>query len=381
MARCTRPRDRIVRRRVGTRHRALPIAVFATLLAACVQDHPTEAMQPAPEPIERADLVDDDDEAPPEQFAPSSDLPPGWPERLVLGVVPEGDSLDFSALATIGELLSSQLGIPVRASVHEDTSVLAHELADRRVDVALLDLPHALEDRRLSDPETTLQVVRRGRTDALTAWISTRTDEWCPDTVTTTSMQPGRRVRICEHVDASGARDDSDILARLATGDLTLVRPTSSSTLSRYLDHIIAELEGEAREGMTIPEDGPVADDSDDAEDPGVVATATVGSSSLLEALAEGERRIALVRLDGEHIDDPDLVVVGWGPPVPQPVVVLRPGLSPDVAQAVNASLTAVMTVPRGAAAFLDLAGVEGWELLDDESLASAREIIDQAAS
>ncbi len=338
-------------------------------------------MEPASAPIERFDPVRTNGVTPADPPPPADTLPPGWPDRLVLGIVSEGDGLDLSALTTLGELLSLQLGIPVRATVHADTATLADELAARRIDVALLDLPQAIEGERLADSGATLQVVRRGRTDALTAWVSAHVDDWCPDAVATTPIEPGRRVRTCENVDAPGERDDGDVLARLVTGEMALVRPDVSSTLSYYLDRIVDELEREAREDAGVPDPGADADDVEDDEAPDVVTTVNVASSALLATLSDQERTVALVRIDSGDIDASDLVVVGWGPPVPQPVVVLRPGLPSDVTHAVNTALTAVIAVPRGAAAFLDLAGVEGWELLDEDALDSTREVVGDAAS
>jgi ABC-type phosphate/phosphonate transport system substrate-binding protein len=358
--------------------RAGPAAVVSVLtllallgtLAACADADPVTdaAAAPPPEPAPRTMP----DPGPPE---PPEPAPIGWPDPLIVGVFPT--EVDPDALARLGARLSDRLPVRVRTAVLRDSASLASSLAADRIAVALLDPVDAVGvGVSLDGLPQAVRAAGRGR---VTVWVGVDPTRWC--------------------LQGAGAELDGAPRALALTGcsGLATVPPAagvevaSPSALAPDTRVFVVEEAGPALVtyggwpgGLGTRDAGDVLGDEDApaAEDqPGADAEPSTPAVVSLEIarreLADDPGTLVVLPLDLvgalAGTDEGPLVVVGWGPTLPNPMLVPGPGLPAEVWEAFATALVEVVGTPHGAEALLDTLGIEGWAPVDGAVLDLAR--------
>jgi phosphonate transport system substrate-binding protein len=97
----------------------------------------------------------------------------GWPKELVLGLVPalEAEAL-VDNLEPLTEHLEEVLGVPVRSFVPQDYTGLVEALGSGRADIGMLPPFAAMLGQRRYDIESILVSVRKGETGYRSQWFT-----------------------------------------------------------------------------------------------------------------------------------------------------------------------------------------------------------------
>ncbi len=264
----------------------------------------------------------------------------GWPRELVLGLVPalEAEAL-IDNLDPLTDHLEEALGLRVRSFVPMDYTGLVEAMGSGRADIGMLP-PFAamLADRRY-DIETILISTRRGETGYRTQWF-TNDPSVCETEIRFEERQCEARVRGRESVTRRFAYCEGD-LESLREQSVAFVDPNSTS--------------GFLFPAMQLREMG-----IDHQRD--INSLFVRGHDAAALAVYGGDARFGVSYDDVRNMicnQFPDIgervIVFNYAPMIPNDGVQVRPGLAPDLREAIKN-------------AFIDLAESQA-DLPDDEKV------------
>lgn len=245
----------------------------------------------------------------------------GWPEELVLGLVPalEAEAL-IDNLDPLTEHLEQVLGVRVRSFVPMDYTGLVEALGSGRADIGMLP-PFAamLADRRY-DIETILISTRRGETGYRTQWF-TNDPSVCQTEIRYEERQCEARVRGRESVTRRFAYCEGSLEA-MRGNSVAFVDPNSTS--------------GFLFPAMQLREMG-----IDHQRD--ISSLFVRGHDAAALAVYGGDTRFGVSYDDVRNMicnQYPDIgervIVFNYAPMIPNDGVQVRPGLAPDLREAIK---------------------------------------------
>ncbi len=264
----------------------------------------------------------------------------GWPNELVLGLVPalEADAL-VDNLDPLAEWLSQEIGVPVRSFVPQDYTGLVEALGARRADIGMLPPFAAFLGSRRYDIETILVSTRKGEAGYRTQWM-TNDPSVCEE-------EPEVIERVCE----SRVRGRENHVRKFlqCTGDINQVRGQS-----------VAFVDPNSTSGYLFPAVQLMEQGIDPEQDlDGIFVR---GHDAAALALYGGDTRFGVSYEDARNMlcdQYPDIgekvIVFNHAPMIPNDGVQLRPGLPDDLREAIIQ-------------AFLKLAAVQA-DLPDSEKI------------
>jgi phosphonate transport system substrate-binding protein len=234
----------------------------------------------------------------------------GWPRQLVLGLVPalEAEAL-VDDLRPLTEYLSAELGVPVRAFVPQDYTGLVEALGSGRADIGMLPPFAAMLAMQRYGIEPLLLSVRRGEEGYRPQWMTSDP---------TVCREPP-------------VRDENGFLR--CEGDITIMRGRS-----------VAFTDPNSTSGFLIP----VLQLRDHGIDHGrdLRSIFVGGHDAVVLAIYGGDVQFgvayddARTRVAPQFPDVGDRVIVfNYADMIPNDGVQVRPGLPPDLKQAIKDAL------------------------------------------
>ncbi|MCC5864149.1 MAG: phosphate/phosphite/phosphonate ABC transporter substrate-binding protein [Wenzhouxiangella sp.] len=245
----------------------------------------------------------------------------GWPKELVLGLVPalEAEAL-VDNLDPLTEHLAEALGMPVRSFVPQDYTGLVEALGSGRADIGMLPPFAAMLGARRYDIETILISVRKGETGYRSQWF-TNDASVCDGEVEYIERlceprQQGRQPELQRFAQCQGS------LESLRGQSVAFVDPNSTSG---FLFPAVQLMEM----GIDVERD---------------LNSIFVGRhDAAVLAVFAGDTRFGVSYDDarnmvcGRHADVGERVIVfEFAPMLPNDGVQVRPGLPPDLRQAIK---------------------------------------------
>ncbi len=244
----------------------------------------------------------------------------GWPDELVLGLVPalEAEAL-VDNLEPLTDHLEEVLGVPVRSFVPQDYTGLVEALGSGRADIGMLPPFAAMLGNRRYDIESILISVRKGETGYRSQWF-TNDPSFCEGEIEYVE-------RVCE----ARVPGRENVVRRFAQcqGNLEMMR-----------DQSVAFVDPNSTSGFLFP--------AVQLRDLGIDHQRDLnslfvgGHDAAVLAVYGGDTRFGVSYDDARNMicgQYPDIgekvIVFNYAPMLPNDGVQVRPGLPPDLRQAI----------------------------------------------
>ncbi len=244
----------------------------------------------------------------------------GWPKELVLGLVPalEAEAL-IDNLDPLTDHLEQVLGVKVRSFVPMDYTGLVEALGSGRADIGMLPPFAAMLAQRRYDIETILISTRRGATGYRTQWF-TNDPSVCEG-----------EVRFEERICEARVRGRDSVTRRFAycEGNLEAMR-----------GHSVAFVDPNSTSGFLFPAMQLREMGIDHQRD--ISSLFVRGHDAAALAVYGGDTRFGVSYDDVRNMicnEYPDIgervIVFNYAPMIPNDGVQVRPGLAPDLREAI----------------------------------------------
>lgn len=282
------------------------------------------------------------------------------PEELVLGLVPsqEVDQLVLDA-EVLGDLLSEELGIPVRAEVTDSYNALVVAMQSDQAQIGMFGPIALVQAADQAGAIPVLQSVRFGSSTYVTQWFTNDPDRFCETEV----VVDEDGFSFCNGTDSAEAGP---------VGESALANITQDEAIS-FVD------EGSAS-GYYYP--------ATQLEEAGLDPFALSGSffagghpNSVL-SVARGDASVGVSFNDarGNVVEElptvgEDVVVFAWSTNIPNDGVALSSSLSQEVQNMITEAFLAIIETEEGLAAMQAVYSIDGLVPADLDALDAARQV------
>jgi phosphonate transport system substrate-binding protein len=283
-----------------------------------------------------------------------------WPDELVLGLVPsqEVDQLVLDA-EVLGELMSEELGIPVRAEVTDSYNALVVAMQAGQAQIGMFGPIALVQAADQAGAEPILQSVRFGSSTYVTQWFTNDPDRFCDTAV----VVDEDGFAFCNGVNEADAGP---------VGESALLKIAQDEAIS-FVD------EGSAS-GYYYP--------ATQLEEAGLDPFALSGSffagghpNSVL-SVARGDAAVGVSFNDARNnvVEElptvgEDVVVFAWSTNIPNDGVAVAGDLPEDLKDAITAAFLAIAQSEEGLAALDAVYSIEGLVPADLDALDAARQV------
>lgn len=287
------------------------------------------------------------------------------PEVLRLGLVPsaEVDQLVLDAEG-LGDLLSTELGIPVETFVTDSYAALVVAMQSGQADVGLFGPIALVQSVDQAGAVPILQSVRRDSPTYHTQWMTNNPDKYCSTPVVQAENPEGNVFGYCNGTDtAETGPVGEEAIGTLVEGDTVMFVDEGSASGYYY----------PATQIQTITGIDPLT---------GIDAQFAGGHPNSVLAVARGDVEVGVSFDDArEEVleEDPEIgdkvTVFAWSEEIPNDGVAVRGDLPEEFRTQIADAMTAVIETPEGAEAFDAVYSIEGLVPADLSALDVARQV------
>ena len=282
------------------------------------------------------------------------------PEELVLGLVPSQD-VDQLVLDAdeLGELLTDELGIPVRANVTESYNALVVAMQAEQAHIGMFGPIALVQAIDQAGAEAVLQSVRFGSSTYVTQWFTNDPDRFCLDEVVTDE----EGFTFCNGTDTA---EEGPV------GEEALAEITE--------DEVIAFVDEGSASGYYYP-----ATQLEEAGlDPFALSNAFFagGHPNAVTAVADGDATVGVSFDDAraELVEErpeigEEVTVFAWSQNIPNDGIAVGGNLPDDLKQQITDAFVAIAEDEEGLALLGSIYNIEGLVPADLEALDAARQV------
>ncbi len=307
----------------------------------------------------------DDTTEPDSRATANGDNQAGWPNEIILGVVPsqELDRLAEDA-QVLGDLLAEEIGVSVETFVPTDYTALVVAMQSGQAHVGMFGPIALVQAADRAGANITLQSVRRGAPSYHTQWFTNNPERFCQTDVVQAENPEGHTFSYCNGTDAASEGPvGEEALANIEDGE-TVVFVDPSSASGYYYP---------ATQIQTAAGIDPLS---------GIDAQFSGDHTSSVLAVYRGEAEVGVSFDDArnnlveefEDIGD-EVVVFAWSPEIPNDGVAIAGDLPQDLQDAITQAFLDVIETPEGAVAFENVFAIEGLVPADLDAIEAARQV------
>lgn len=341
------------------------VAAAGLLLAACgggeeePETEPTEAEETEAEETE-AEATETEDES--DEGAAGE----GWPDELILGLVPSQDMDKLVEDADVlGELLSEELGIPVRTEITDDYTALVVAMGTGQAHVGMFGPIALAQSVDQSGAVPILQSVRRGTANYHTQWFTNDPDRFCEDEPVEAENPEGYTFLYCNGTDtAETGPVGEDALNNIEDGETIFFVDEASASGYYYPATQLQQVAGIDPFGTEI--------------DPQFAG----GHPNAILAVLRGDGAVGTSFDDARNVvieDEPgvgeEIVVFAWSTEIPNDGISVAGDLPEDLQQAVADAFLALADSEEGNAALFEVYEIEDLVEVDMSAIDEARAV------
>ena len=289
----------------------------------------------------------------------------GWPDEVVLGLVPsqEVDQLVEDA-DILAEMLSTELGITVRPIITDNYAALVVAMQTGQAHIGMFGPIALVQAADQAGANVVLQSIRRGTESYHTQWFTNNPDRFCVTEVVQAENPEGNMFSYCNGADsAERGPVGEEGLANIEPGETIMFVDESSASGYYYPATQIQSVAG--LDPFTD------IDAQFSGDHPASVLAVQRGDAEV--GVSFDDARNNLVE-EAPEIGD-DVVVFAWSEEIPNDGVAVSSDLPQDLQDAIVAAYLAVIATPEGAQAFLDVYSIEGLVEADLAALDVARQV------
>jgi phosphonate transport system substrate-binding protein len=326
----------------------------ALLLTACggdTTDPGTDPTTPAGDNGDNGDNGDMDDRS-------------DWPDKIILGLVPSQDMDELVETAQpLADLIAAELGIEVESFVPQSYTALVEAMSTGQADIGAFGPIALAQAMERAGAVPILQSIRRGVATYHTQWFTNDPDRFCLDDPVEAENPEGNILTYCNGTDAAQFGPvGEDALANIEAGETIYFVDAASASGYFYPATQLQQL------GID-----PFTD---------IDAQFAGGHPNAVQAVARGEAAVGVSFDDARNNlfdEDPEIgqkaIVFAWSTEIPNDGVVVSSDLPQSLQDAIKAAFEAVMATEEGAAAFLAVYSIEGFQDADLDAIAEARRV------
>jgi phosphonate transport system substrate-binding protein len=324
----------------------------ALLLTACGGDTTDPGTDPTdPAPTDAGDNGDMDDRS-------------DWPDKIILGLVPSQDMDELVETAQpLADLIAAELGIEVESFVPQSYTALVEAMSTGQADIGAFGPIALAQAMERAGAVPILQSIRRGVATYHTQWFTNDPDRFCLDDPVEAENPEGNILTYCNGTDsAQFGPVGEDALANIEAGETIFFVDAASASGYFYPATQLQQL------GID-----PFTD---------IDAQFAGGHPNAVQAVARGEAAVGVSFDDARNNlfeEDPEIgqkaIVFAWSTEIPNDGVVVSSDLPQSLQDAIKAAFEAVMATEEGAAAFLAVYSIEGFQDADLDAIAEARRV------
>ncbi len=291
----------------------------------------------------------------------------GWPDEIILGLVPsqEVDKLVEDA-KVLANLISEELGHPVTHYVPTDYTALVVALGNEQAHIGMFGPVALIQAERESDAITILQSVRRGSPTYHTQWFTNNTERFCSTPVVEAPNPEGNVMTYCNGTDtAEKGPVGEESLKLIKQGESISFVDAASASGYYYPATQVKQLTG--LDPLTQI-DGQFAG----------------GHPNSVLNVARGDFEIGVSFDDARNnlvAEDPEIgkkvTVFAWSTEIPNDGVAVSGDLPESLRTAFHDAFLAVMATEEGKAAFRAVYSIEGLVEADPVALNATRAMYD----
>lgn len=290
--------------------------------------------------------------------------PHGWPDRVILGLVPshEVDQLVEDA-EVLGGLLAAELGLAVETFVPTDYAALVVAMETGRAHIGMFGPIALVQAADRAGAVITLQSVRRGSASYHTQWVTTDPDRFCDTAVVEAENPEGNVFTYCNGTDSAAEGPVGEAaLSRIAEGETVMFVDPSSASGYYYP---ATQLQTAAGIDPITGVDAQFAGDH-----PGAILAVHRGDADVGVSFDDARNVVA-----GEIDDIGKVVAFAWSPEIPNDGVAIAGDLPADLRDAITAAFLDIIQTPEGAEAFEAVYSIEGLVPADLAAIDVARQV------
>ncbi|HSK24049.1 MAG TPA: phosphate/phosphite/phosphonate ABC transporter substrate-binding protein [Egicoccus sp.] len=338
------------------------VTAAGLLLAACGGGEE----EPETEPTE-AEETDETEAEETEEGAAGE----GWPEELILGLVPSQDMDKLVEDATVlGDLLSAELGIPVSTNITDDYTALVVAMGTGQAHVGMFGPIALAQSVDQSGAVPILQSVRRGTSTYHTQWFTNEPDRFCEDEPVEAENAEGYTFLYCNGTDtAETGPVGEDALNNIEEGETIFFVDAASASGYYYPATQLQQVTG--MDPFTA-----------------IDAQFAGGHPNALLAVLRGDAAIGTSFDDARNVvveDEPtiaeEVVVFAWSTEIPNDGISVAGDLPEDLRQAITDAFLALAGSEEGNAALFEVYEIEDLVPVDTAAIDDARAVAENFGS
>ncbi|MBS3939624.1 MAG: phosphate/phosphite/phosphonate ABC transporter substrate-binding protein, partial [Actinobacteria bacterium] len=335
-------------------------AAAGLLLAACGGGED----EPETEPTEAEETEAEETEAE-ETEAEEGAAGEGWPDELILGLVPSQDMDKLVEDASVlGDLLSAELGIPVTTNITDDYTALVVAMGTGQAHVGMFGPIALAQSMDQSGAVPILQSVRRGASTYHTQWFTNDPDRFCEDEPVEAENAEGYTFLYCNGTDTAEVGPvGEDALNNVEEGETIFFVDAASASGYYYPATQLQQVTG--MDPFTA-----------------IDAQFAGGHPNALLAVLRGDAALGTSFDDARNVvvgDEPgiaeEVVVFAWSTEIPNDGISVAQDIPEDLRQAITDAFLALAGSEEGNAALFEVYEIEDLVPVDMNAIDQARAV------